>query len=80
MSVKDLVNGQLTHIQGYIPGGEALAAVTDLARKLRKNNPKLLYLLDRESLRLYRRSDAYIDILSLQRCLVMQANFMSRQM
>ncbi|KAJ3555582.1 hypothetical protein NM688_g2496 [Phlebia brevispora] len=33
-------------LTGYIPGGEALAAVTDLARKLRKRNPELLYLLD----------------------------------
>lgn len=34
---------------GYIPGGEALSAVTDLARKLRERNPDLIYLLDRKA-------------------------------
>lgn len=34
---------------GYIPSGEALSAVKDLATKLRESNPELLYLLDRTS-------------------------------
>ncbi|THH28689.1 hypothetical protein EUX98_g5498 [Antrodiella citrinella] len=33
-------------LTGYIPSGEALAAVKDMATKLRKANPKLIYLLD----------------------------------
>ncbi|KAI0091497.1 Ribokinase-like protein [Irpex rosettiformis] len=33
-------------LTGYIPGGDALSAVTDLARKLREHNPELIYLLD----------------------------------
>ncbi|KAH9857303.1 Ribokinase-like protein [Lenzites betulinus] len=33
-------------LTGYIPGAEATAAVTTFARKLRKQNPELIYLLD----------------------------------
>ncbi|KAI0351324.1 Ribokinase-like protein [Trametes cingulata] len=33
-------------LTGYVPGAEATAAVTALARKLRERNPELIYLLD----------------------------------
>ncbi|KAH9893572.1 Ribokinase-like protein [Cubamyces lactineus] len=33
-------------LTGYIPGAEATAAVTALAKKLRERNPELIYLLD----------------------------------
>ncbi|KAH8093250.1 Ribokinase-like protein [Cristinia sonorae] len=33
-------------LTGYIPSGEALAAVKEMATKLRKANPELIYLLD----------------------------------
>ncbi|THG94539.1 hypothetical protein EW026_g6953 [Hermanssonia centrifuga] len=33
-------------LTGYIPGGEALSAITEIARKLRNRNPHLVYLLD----------------------------------
>ncbi|KAI0701478.1 Ribokinase-like protein [Cytidiella melzeri] len=33
-------------LTGYIPGGEGLSAVLDLARKLRQRSPGLTYLLD----------------------------------
>ncbi|KAI0073060.1 Ribokinase-like protein [Panus rudis PR-1116 ss-1] len=33
-------------LTGYIPGGEALTAVKEMAERLRKSNPKLIYLLD----------------------------------
>ncbi|TCD69064.1 putative pyridoxal kinase [Steccherinum ochraceum] len=33
-------------LTGYIPSGEALAAVKDMATKLREANPELIYLLD----------------------------------
>jgi hypothetical protein len=32
---------------GYIPGGEALAAVENLAKKLKSARPGITYLLDR---------------------------------
>lgn len=32
---------------GYIPGGEAVSAIKDLATKLRQRIPDLVYLLDR---------------------------------
>jgi hypothetical protein len=35
---------------GYIPGAEALKAVAQLGTKLKKENPELIYLLDRASL------------------------------
>ena len=34
---------------GYVPGAEALAAVKDLAIKVKQMNPELIYLLDRAS-------------------------------
>ncbi|PSR71347.1 hypothetical protein PHLCEN_2v12776 [Hermanssonia centrifuga] len=43
-------------LTGYIPGGEALSAITEIARKLRNGNPQLVYLLD-------------LDVSSLQRAL-----------
>ncbi|KLO09547.1 bud site selection protein 16 [Schizopora paradoxa] len=33
-------------LTGYIPGGEALTVIAQLAKKLRSNNPDLIYLLD----------------------------------
>ncbi|KAI0765649.1 Ribokinase-like protein [Trametes elegans] len=33
-------------LTGYVPGAEATAAVTALAKKLRERNPELIYLLD----------------------------------
>lgn len=33
-------------LTGYIPNGEALSAVKDIATKLRRRHPKLIYLLD----------------------------------
>ena len=42
---KLLVFGRL--LTGYIPGAEATAAVTALAKRLRERNPDLIYLLDR---------------------------------
>ncbi|KAH9930244.1 Ribokinase-like protein [Fomitopsis serialis] len=33
-------------IVGYVPGAEALAAVKDLASKMKQKNPELIYLLD----------------------------------
>ncbi|KAL7280302.1 hypothetical protein ACG7TL_005216 [Trametes sanguinea] len=33
-------------LTGYVPGAEATAAVTALAKKLREHNPELIYLLD----------------------------------
>jgi len=33
-------------VTGYIPGHEAVAAVMDLARKLKERNPNLIFLLD----------------------------------
>ncbi|EIN06237.1 Ribokinase-like protein [Punctularia strigosozonata HHB-11173 SS5] len=33
-------------LTGYIPGGEAVSAVAELAERLRKENPDLIYLLD----------------------------------
>ena len=35
-------------LTGYVPGAEATAAVTALARRLRARDPQLIYLLDRE--------------------------------
>ena len=35
-------------LTGYVPGAEATAAVTALARRLRARDPELIYLLDRE--------------------------------
>ena len=65
---------------GYIPGGEALSAVLELARKLRERNPTLLYLLDR------RLSCDMMSVLPLRRTLVpkrfseIQENYTSPQM
>ncbi|KAI5123210.1 hypothetical protein M0805_003976 [Coniferiporia weirii] len=42
-------NGLLSQrrlLTGYIPGAEALSVIADLARKLKSNNPELIYLLD----------------------------------
>ena len=36
-------------IVGYVPGAEALAAVTNLAIKMKRTNSELIYLLDRKS-------------------------------
>lgn len=33
---------------GYIPGAEALTAIGQLAAKLKKRKPELIYLLDRK--------------------------------
>ena len=40
----------INRLAGYIPSGEALAAVNEVATKLRQTNPELIYLLDRMSL------------------------------
>ncbi|KAH9925910.1 Ribokinase-like protein [Epithele typhae] len=45
MEQNELLNPQRL-LTGYIPGAEATAAVTALAERLRKRNPKLIYLLD----------------------------------
>lgn len=45
------VNGLLTHpriLTGYIPSAEALSVVTDRIRRMKADNPSLIYLLDRE--------------------------------
>lgn len=34
-------------LPGYIPGAESLSAIADLVRKLKKERPNLIYLLDR---------------------------------
>ena len=33
---------------GFIPGGEALSRIADLAASLKKDKPQLIYVLDRE--------------------------------
>ena len=35
-------------LTGYVPGAEATAAVTGLAKRLRERKPDLVYLLDRQ--------------------------------
>ena len=46
-SVETSGTGSQTAV-GYVPGAEALAAVKDLAIKVKQMNPELIYLLDRE--------------------------------
>jgi len=43
----DSKDSQYIRIQGYIPNAETLETVSVLAKKLRRNNRDLIYLLDR---------------------------------
>lgn len=45
------INGLLTHsriLTGYIPSAQALGVVADRIRRMKTDNPSLIYLLDRE--------------------------------
>jgi pyridoxine kinase len=44
-------NGLVTHarvLTGYIPGAEALQVVASQVEKMKRDNPDLIYVLDRE--------------------------------
>ena len=40
----------LTFHLGYIPGAEALSVISKWVKRMKAKNPKMMYLLDRESL------------------------------
>ena len=47
-SIQAIIASSLKHfLLGYIPGAESLSAIGDLVRKLKKEKPGLIYLLDR---------------------------------